>query len=189
MEKKDGADMSDRVQLKRQSEIKDKPKKISRKISLIILGIVILIFAGVLFTQVGSNSVQAGNYAELDGDLKIVKSEVTADANFYPFKLGDTNMEVLALKAEDGTIRTALNTCQVCYNSGRGYYVQDSTTKELVCQNCGNRFAPDMVEVIKGGCNPIPIMKENKTDDGTNITISRNILEESKYLFTKWTKS
>jgi len=40
-------------------------------------------------------------------------------------------MEVLALKAKDRTIRTALNTCQVCYASGKGYYVQEGDV--LVC--------------------------------------------------------
>ena len=45
-------------------------------------------------------------------------------------------MEIVAVKALDGSIRTAFNTCQVCYNSGRGYYQQEGN--ELVCQNCGN---------------------------------------------------
>ena len=35
-----------------------------------------------------------------------------------------TYIEVLAVKSSDGTIRTAFNTCQVCYASGRGYYIQ-----------------------------------------------------------------
>ena len=53
-------------------------------------------------------------------------------------------MVVLAFKASDDTIRTALNTCQVCYDSGRGYYVQEGD--KLICQNCGNQFEADQVE-------------------------------------------
>jgi uncharacterized membrane protein len=45
------------------------------------------------------------------------------------------------------------------------------------------------VELIKGGCNPIPIMPENKTDDGTNITIAKELLKEGKFLFSNWSKS
>ena len=78
-------------------------------------------------------------------------------------------MEVLAVKASDGSIRTAFNTCQVCYDSGRGYYKQQG--KVVVCQNCGNQFKLDQIEKIKGGCNSVPIMKENKTDDSENIVI------------------
>lgn len=93
-------------------------------------------------------------------------------------------MEVVALKASDGTIKTAFNTCQVCFDSGRGYYKQEGDV--LVCQNCGNRFQADQVEQVKGGCNPVPIMKENKTDDGTNITISQDFLKQNKDLFANW---
>jgi hypothetical protein len=156
---------------------------------LIIPGILVMVLAGYFLTQGGGSDAKTTAYAQLEGDLKIVKSEVTVDAKFYPFNLDGANMEVVALKAGDGTIRTALNTCQVCYASGRGYYKQEPNTKELICQNCGNRFALEQVELIKGGCNPVPIMKENKTDDGANITISRSILEENKYLFARWSKS
>ena len=41
-----------------------------------------------------------------------------------PPLLTSTWLEVLAVKAPDGTIRTAFNTCQVCYGSGRGLYRQ-----------------------------------------------------------------
>lgn len=119
-------------------------------------------------------------------DLKIRKSTVTSTARFYPYKTGNTYLEVLAVKANDGTIRTALNTCQVCYDSGRGYYRQEGD--ELVCQNCGNRFNIDDVEVVRGGCNPVPIMKENKTDDGQNIIISDSFLSKNQFYFTRWKK-
>jgi len=93
-------------------------------------------------------------------------------------------MEVLALKAKDRTIRTALNTCQVCYASGKGYYVQEGDV--LVCQNCGNRFTADMVGKSKGGCNPVPISDARKVDDGTNIKIDKNYLDKNKAYFSEW---
>lgn len=125
--------------------------------------------------------------ASAGGDLIIPKSEVSAKATFYPYKVGKTQMEVLALKAPDGSIRTAFNTCQVCYDSGRGYYKQEGNV--LVCQNCGNRFQASQVEKEKGGCNPVPIFKENKTDDGTNIVIKGKFLQDNKALFGNWKKS
>ncbi len=115
-------------------------------------------------------------------DLVIPKAEITETAKFYPLKVGDTNMEVLAVKASDGTVRTAFNTCQVCNGSPKAYYKQQGDA--LVCQNCGNRFKMDMVEQQRGGCNPVPIMKDEKTDDGTNITIPKDLIEKNKELFT-----
>lgn len=117
-------------------------------------------------------------------DLIIPKSGITETATFYPYKVGGTKMEVLALKASDGTIRTAFNTCQVCYSSGKGYYKLDGTT--LVCQNCSNRFEPDQVEKEKGGCNPVPILDGEKTDDGQNIVISKDFLQQAKVIFSNW---
>lgn len=147
-----------------------------------VLGAAIVLIAGTLLIKGlaggGSNTASAG------GDLLIKKSDITETARFYPYKAGGTDMEVLAVKASDGTVRTAFNTCQVCYNSGRGYYKQEGDT--LVCQNCGNVFKLDQVEKIKGGCNPVPVLEENKTDDGTTITISKDFLEQNKELFGKW---
>ena len=94
-----------------------------------------------------SSKLNIPNEKVATGDLKIPKSEVTKTAKFYPYKSGDTYMEVLAVKASDGTIRTAFNTCEVCYTSGKGYYKQEGA--EWICQNCGNRFSIDQIEKIK----------------------------------------
>lgn len=119
-----------------------------------------------------------------NGDLLIPIADITKNANFYEYDVEGTKLEVIAIKASDGTIRTAFNTCQVCYDSGRGYYEQEGNY--LVCQNCGNRFEASDVEVTKGGCNPVPIFSENKTVDATNITISKDFLYEAKEIFENW---
>lgn len=117
-------------------------------------------------------------------DLKILKSEVTSKAKFYPYKSGKIYMEVIAVKASDGTIRTALNTCQVCYDSGRGFYTQQRN--ELICNNCGNRFKIDQIEKTKFGCNPIPILSGDKTDNGKYIIISSKFLAKNRAYFENW---
>ena len=116
--------------------------------------------------------------------IEINKSEISNKVKFYQYESNGIKMEVLALKGNDGTIRTALNTCQVCYSSGKGYYVQEGN--ELVCQNCGNRFSADMVGKAKGGCNPVPISDTSKVDDGTKITIDKNYLDKNKAYFSNW---
>jgi uncharacterized membrane protein len=98
-----------------------------------------------------------------------------------------TRLEVIAVKAPDGTIRTAFNTCQVCYGSGRGFYKQQGTV--LVCQNCGNRFRMSQVELRSGGCNPVPIAASNKIVNDRNITIPLAFLTQAKSLFARWKRS
>lgn len=124
--------------------------------------------------------------AQKGGDIKITASQITSTATFIPYQSGNTKMEVVAVKAPDGTIRTAFNTCQVCYDSGRGYYVQQGDV--LVCQNCGNRFNISQIEKEKNGCNPIPISEDNKSVSGDTITIPASFLAQNTQYFTKWKK-
>ena len=119
-----------------------------------------------------------------DSDLVISVKDITETATFYPAEIDGVSLEVLAVKAPDGSIRTAFNTCQVCYTSGRGYYVQDGDT--LVCQNCGNRFGMGDVAVTKGGCNPVPITDENKTVTDDTITITKDFLSQATVIFENW---
>jgi uncharacterized membrane protein len=59
----------------------------------------------------------------------------------------------------------------------------------LVCQNCGNRFRMSQVEVRSGGCNPVPIFKDNKTVTDATITISKEYLTMAKDIFARWKRS
>lgn len=132
-----------------------------------------------------SNSNKSAKIEKVvDGDIVIPISDITETATFFPAEINGTDLEVLAVKAPDGTIRTAFNTCQVCYSSGKGYYVQEGDV--LVCQNCGNRFSMDQVQITKGGCNPVPITDEYKTVDDTSITVSKDFLAEATIIFENW---
>jgi uncharacterized membrane protein len=122
--------------------------------------------------------------AAKDSDIVIPVKDITETATFYPASINGTDLEVIAVKAPDGTVRTAFNTCQVCYDSGKGYYEQEGD--QLVCQNCGNRFGMGDVEVTKGGCNPVPITSEYKKVDAETITISKDFLTEATVIFGNW---
>lgn len=113
--------------------------------------------------------------------LMIPIAELDENAHFYPLDMDGVKVEVIALKLADGSIRAAFNACQVCFDSGMGYYVQEG--RELVCQNCGNRFTMDQVGLSGGGCNPVPIGEADRASDGTTITISRDELKKGEVLF------
>ena len=114
-------------------------------------------------------------------NLVIPISDLSEKATFYPVKVDRKEMEVIAGKDSQGKIRTAFNTCQVCYDSGNGYYRQ--LGEELVCQNCGNSFTMDVVGETGGGCNPVPILEENRTVTDSEIQISYEFLKESSDIF------
>jgi uncharacterized membrane protein len=144
-----------------------------------------LFIPGLVFAQTSRQNTIKPPIA--DQDLVIQAAEITENAIFYPVDIEGTRLEVLAVKAPDGTIRTAFNTCQVCYGSGRGFYKQQGTV--LICQNCGNRFRLSQVGVRSGGCNPVPIFPDNKTVTDKTITISQDFLKEAKVIFARWRRS
>lgn len=167
----------------------------SGKNSNLILGIITIAVIG-LATITLLNSKRDDNITEgtskssilsgtdEKGDMVIQISDISETAKFYSYDELDTYIEVLAVKASDGTIRTAFNTCQVCYSSGRGYYVQEGDY--LICQNCGNRFRMDDVEITRGGCNPVPITDDMKEATDTTITIPKELFVEAEFIFENW---
>ena len=163
------------------------PKK--SHLPLVITAVVIACVAvGVLLFDGSSDSGTSGNInaqVVAAGEvLTIPTKDISGTVSFYPVEVDGTTMEVLAVRASDGTIRTAFNTCQSCYTSRRGYYVQEGN--DLVCQNCGFHFTPDQVEIQAGGCNPWPIFAENKTITADSIQIGYGYLKSASSIFANW---
>ena len=126
-------------------------------------------------------SIKKGGY------LAIPIADLSQTASFYKADIDGTEIELVALKDSKGNLRTAFNACQVCYSSGKGYYVQDGNY--LVCQNCGNSFTMDQVGEISRGCDPWPILDENKTVTDEEIEISYDFLKASADIFANWKKA
>lgn len=162
--------------------------------SYVLMGIAVAVLCAAIIMNVVARQQKAGEERTIDnGELQVVAegenlvipiSGISSEASFYTVEVDGTQMEVLAVMDSQGAVRTAFNTCQICYGSGRGYYVQDGD--QLVCQNCGNRFTADQVEVESGGCNPWPIFPENKTVTEDTVEISYDFLKESQDIFANW---
>lgn len=159
-------------------------KKNTIIIAVAVIAVIIASFS-LFSSNEGKNAVStAKSVTDANGNMVIPVSDITDNATFYAYDELNSPMEVIAVKASDGSIRTAFNTCQVCYNSGKGYYVQEGD--KLVCQNCGNTFGMDDVEVTKGGCNPVPINDEQIKTTADTITIPKEFLTESEVIFKNW---
>ncbi|MDR3090722.1 MAG: DUF2318 domain-containing protein [Clostridiales bacterium] len=150
----------------------------------IFILVVAVVFTLALAACSGKSADDDAQAAIVDADVVIAKNTISETAQFIPVEVDGTLLEIIAVTAPDGTIRTAFNTCQVCYDSGRGYYKQDGDV--LVCQNCGNRFKMSQVEVESGGCNPVPLWDEWTTETEDTITIPLTLLQEAKEIFGNW---
>ncbi len=136
-------------------------------------------------TQAPAAEAAPSAEAEASGDdLVIPVSDLTGKPQFFAYNADGKDMEIIALTASDGSIRTSFNTCQVCYSSGRGYYKVEGDS--LVCQNCGNTFGFDDIAVTRGGCNPVPITEKERADKDDNIVITASYLKDASILFENW---
>ena len=160
-------------------------KKKTPWLPLVAVVLVVLVVAVALFSRNGTTDPTGGDSLALQPgeSLDIPLDELSSTARFYPVEVNGTQMEIIALDAS-GEIRTAFNTCQICYLSGRGYYEQEGSV--LVCQNCGSQFTADQVGVQTGGCNPWPILPEDRTVTGETLSISYDTLDEATQIFADW---
>jgi uncharacterized membrane protein len=85
-------------------------------------------------------------------------------------------VKFFVLKSSDGVFRAAVDACDVCYRSGKGY-VQEGDA--MVCENCGMRFASDRINEVKGGCNPAPL---NRRVENGNLLVAMEQINANAWL-------
>ena len=116
--------------------------------------------------------------ADVSGNIVIDTANIGSKASFYTYDAEGTTIRLFAVKASDGTIRMAFNTCQVCNPSPKAYFIQNG--KNFICQNCGNSFSTDNIGKERGGCNPIPITTDERIDGDNTITLTKQFIEGYK---------
>ena len=116
--------------------------------------------------------------ADVSGNIVIDTANIGSKASFYTYDAEGTTIRLFAVKASDGTIRMAFNTCQVCNPSPKAYFIQNG--KNFICQNCGNSFSTDNIGKERGGCNPIPITTDERIDGDNTITLTKQFVEGYK---------
>ncbi len=73
-------------------------------------------------------------------------------AHFYKFEDSGKEITFFAVKAADGSYKTAFDACDSCYKSKKGYEQQDD---KMNCKNCNQKFAINRLGPnATGGCNP-----------------------------------
>jgi uncharacterized membrane protein len=99
-------------------------------------------------------------------------------ARFYKFENGGKEITFFAVKAADGSIKTAFDACDSCYRSKKGYEQQGD---KMNCNNCNQKFAVNRLGPnATGGCNPGYLPHQQA---GTNITIKASDLKDGARYF------
>lgn len=152
------------------------------KIMPVIVGAAFILsaIAGVLLYLNSSKSPATDFFAQPEKVANQITYPVSmftdGQARLFQYKDGSTIIRYFILKSSDGVIRAAFDACDVCWSSGKGYY-QDGD--DMVCANCGQRFSSIMINEVRGGCNPEPLVRKVS---GDNLVIRvKDILDGKKY--------
>ncbi|MCD8323460.1 MAG: DUF2318 domain-containing protein [Clostridiales bacterium] len=158
-------------------------KKTTRFFTGVIAAVMVIVMVG-CSSEVEPGETQENTSDTADAGIEIRVEDISTSASYYDTTVEGTTVEIFAVLASDGTVRLAMNTCQVCNGSPYAYFEQDGD--DFVCQNCGNHFSSDEVGLTSGGCNPVPITEDDYTEENGIIRVSDSFLEENAYRFSNW---
>ena len=106
-----------------------------------------------------------------------VASVADGKAHFFTYDAGGTTVKYFVLADSSGKVRAALDACEVCFPQKKGYQQEGDA---MVCNNCGQVFPAKDINVITGGCNPIPL---KRSVDGDTLTITVDSLQAGVQYF------
>jgi uncharacterized membrane protein len=131
--------------------------------TLFLTGVVAIAY---FITNIGQNAHQANAVASAQAartsDIRYpVSLFADGQARHFDYAVNGLTIRYFVLKSADGIIRAAFDACDVCWPAGKGYYQEGD---EMICRNCGRRFASVLINEVKGGCNPAPLRRAIQGD-------------------------
>ena len=157
-------------------------KKKDNKTWIWIALAVVLVVAIILIIVFTTGDGKTTGKQNANGDLVIPLDEITKNIKVYSVKVDGVKMEILVAKTSSGSIRTAFNTCEVCFDSGKGYYKVSGN--KATCQNCGYTYTVDQFNTAKdGGCKPVAITSSERQEADGNLIIPISTMRANKHYF------
>jgi len=150
--------------------------------SIAIIALVGLVVSYNMFMMNGddsSNPVAKPIPQTESNEIVIPKSEITEDVRFYKYDVNGTEIRIFGVRGSDGKEHFGFDACDSCYQAKKGYIQQGDIMK---CNNCGDEFEINSLgtENTAGGCWPSFL---EISEDGDNIVIKREDIEEKKFMF------
>lgn len=149
-------------------------------VAIVVAGAILLTALVVVATTRGPGAgaaVPAGVSAGADVRLDAAQFD-DGQAHFFTYaNAANQQLRFFVLKSSDGVIRAAFDTCDVCYRKRKGYRQAGDT---MVCNNCGQVFRSVDINVLHGGCNPVPL---DRTVQGGQVVLTAAALQAGAFYF------
>jgi uncharacterized membrane protein len=134
-----------------ETRLKENEMKLGN-LTKVVCGAIAVLFVGV-FTASAFNFGKYEN-AKAKNSVVTISTDKLADGKVHFYKFQDSGKEIafFAVKATDGSYKTAFDACDACYKSRKGY---EQAGDKMNCKNCNQKFAIDRLGPnATGGCNP-----------------------------------
>lgn len=167
----------ERQQKKEQFEQSQK-KGWSGKVFVLIAAIVAVVgIAGFFFTQ-GETDAYA-RVTSVDGEVRLDLDQINdGQAHYFRYASAKGELKFFVVKSADGVVRAAFDACDVCYREKKGYRQEGNV---MVCNNCNMKFHTNLINDVKGGCNPAPLQRRI---DGSQLVITDKALLTGAWFFS-----
>ncbi len=182
MEMKDTESFDQKSAAKKAVVLGTEKKKRPPMFAMVAIGVLVVTVAVYLFmtNRQKSGAVIDGKYSASSTANQVVYPVSHFDdgkARHYEYKTAEFTIKYFIIKSSDGIIRAAFDACDVCWPAGKGYFQQGDV---MVCRNCGRKFASVLVNEVKGGCNPAPLIR---IVEGDQLIIKVKDILEGKQFF------
>lgn len=162
---------------KKQEQFSESEKKggLGKMIALVAV-VAISAAAGIMLLGPGTSNGFASVKSQ-GGEVRIDIAQIDdGAAHFFNFATNKGEIKFFVVKSVDGVVRAAFDTCDVCYKAKKGYRQEGD---QMVCNNCNQRFHTNLINEVKGGCNPAPLAR--RIDKGQLVINERDILAGGWY--------
>jgi uncharacterized membrane protein len=142
-------------------------------VAVIAVALVVVTNRGGESTPAAAAPIAAGG-----ADVTIPVADLAdGQAKFYSYDAGGVEVKYFVMLSKDGEYRAAFDACDVCYSNKKGYTQQGDL---MVCNNCGQQFESNKINVLEGGCNPSPI---DRSVSGQDLVLKTSDLQAGVQYF------
>ncbi len=144
--------------------------------------VAVIVMVALLTSAISVFAFSLGKYEKVktvNGTITLPVAKLSdGKARFYKFEDGGKEIAFFAVKAADGSYKTAFDACDACYRSKKGYEQQGD---KMNCNNCNQKFAVNRLGPnASGGCNPGYLPHQ---EAGGIITIKTSDLKDGARYF------
>ena len=154
------------------------PQKKKGGVIMALVAVVVLLGGAAAFVMTQGGGDSSASLKSVNGEVRLDLSGIDdGQAHYFTYASAKGDIPFFVIKSVDGVMRAAFDACDVCYREKKGYRQEGDM---MVCNNCNMKFRSDLINQVKGGCNPAPLIRRL---DGKQLVITDSDLLKGAWYF------